>query len=140
MATGHDLVTKFFDAYARRDMNAIKQVMHENVTWTFPGNHKLAGIKKGIDEVVDFFDAVGAIISASKPAVEKLVTGENERYIVECQQIKTNREDVNINQQACVLWTFENGKIKSGKHFFEDIESINAFYNALVPTSQSQIP
>lgn len=37
--------------------------MSEKVTWTFLGKHKLAGVKKGLDEVIAFFDLMGKIMS-----------------------------------------------------------------------------
>ena len=60
-----DTINLFFEAYSRRDMEGLKQVMDEQVQWIFPGHHPLAGTKSGIDEVVDFFDAMGKIMSES---------------------------------------------------------------------------
>ncbi len=132
MTTNQELIDKFFDAYAKRDMHGIKQVMAEQVTWTFLGYHLLAGVKKGVDEVVTFFDVMNAIMSKSKPTVEKLIVGANDQYILECQHIKTNREDgINLDHQVCVLWTFENGKIISGRHFFSDPAAADTFFNAV---------
>ncbi len=75
---------------------------------------------------------MGSIMSKSRPEVEKLVIGSNDNYVIECQHIKTDREDGNnIDHHVCVLWTFENGKIISGKHFFADPKSANTFFNAV---------
>jgi ketosteroid isomerase-like protein len=128
--TNQDAIIKFFEAYTKRDFNGIKQVMSDNITWTFLGQHKLAGVKKGMDEVIAFFDTMGEIMSKSKPTVDKLVLGSNDNYVVECQHIKTDREDGNnIDHYVCVLWTFENGKIISGRHFFADPKSADTFFN-----------
>jgi hypothetical protein len=38
--------------------------------------------------------------------------GANDKYVVECQHIWTNRDDGhNLDHLVCVLWKFENGKI-----------------------------
>ncbi|HET7732950.1 MAG TPA: SRPBCC domain-containing protein, partial [Paludibacter sp.] len=130
--TKQELIDLFFTAYAKRDMEGIKQVMSENVTWTFSGHNKVAGTKKGIDEVIAFFDLMGGIMSESKPSVDKLIIAENDTYLIECQHIKTHREDgINIEHDVSVLWTFENGKIISGRHFFADPESVDAYFNAV---------
>lgn len=130
--TNQEIVNKFFEAYSKRDMNAIKQVMAENASWTFLGQHKLAGIKNGVEEIIAFFDTMSGIMSKSKPMVKKIVTGSNDNYLVECQHIKTNREDgINIDHQVCVLWTFENGKIISGRHFFADPVAADRFFEAV---------
>ena len=132
--TNQEIIDKFFDAYFRHDLNAIEEVMDGDVTWFFLGDHKLAGVKKGIGEVVSFFDMMGQIMNKSNPTVEKLVVCSNENHFIECQHIKTNREDGNnIDHHVCVLWTLENGKIISGRHFFADPPSVDTYFNTVSP-------
>ena len=130
--TNQDIVNKFFDSYMKRDLDAVKNVMAPNVVWYFMGRHKLAGTKIGIDEVIKFFDTMGGIMAKSKPAIEKLIVAEKGNYLIECQHISTNREDgINIEHHVSVLWTIENGKIVSGRHFFADPESVDRYFNAV---------
>jgi len=127
-----NIIDKFFDAYSRKDINNIKQVLSENVKWTFPGQNKFSGTKVGINEVVDFFDKIGDVMGKSNAKVEKLVVGENDDYVLECQRIITDSEDNNnIDQQMCVLWMFKDGKIVEGKHFTEDQINSDVFYNKI---------
>jgi len=132
--TNEALVNKFFDAYGRHDFAALREVVQEDVIWVFLGQHPLAGVKNGIEEVVAFFDNMSAIMSASNVQAEKLVMGSNETFLVECQHITTHRADGNnIDHHVCVLWTFENNKIKSGRHFFADPHTADHFFSALAP-------
>ena len=131
--SNQNIVDKYFEAYAKHDLNAIRQVMAENVTWYFLGRHPLAGVKKGIDEVVAFFDQVGEIMSKSHPKIDKLIVAENDNFLVECIHSKTNSEDGNnLEHDACVLWTFENGKIIEGRHFFADPQAVDQYFTAAV--------
>jgi uncharacterized protein len=124
-----DLIDRFFAAYGSRDLTALRDVLAEDATWTFPGHHPLSGTKVGIDAIVTFFDAVGTIMGRSQPTVDKLVLGVNEQYVVECQHIRTNRTDgPNLDQQLCVLWSFAEGKIVSGQHLAADRDAFDAFY------------
>jgi len=124
-----ELIDRFFAAYGNHDLAALRDVLAEDATWTFPGHHPLSVTKVGIDAIVAFFDAVGAIMGRSNPRVEKLVMGVNEQYVVECQHIRTNRADgSNLDQQMCVLWSFANGKIASGQHLAADQDGLDAFY------------
>jgi|KBSSwiStaDraftv2_1062776.scaffolds.fasta_scaffold25301_3 ketosteroid isomerase-like protein len=130
--TNQDIIDKFFDSYMKRDLDGVKNVMAPNVVWYFLGRHKHAGVKKGIDEVIKFFDTMGGIMSKSRPAIEKLIVAEKDNYLIECQHIKTNREDgINIDHYASVLWTIENGKIIMGRHFFADPESVDWYFNTV---------
>jgi ketosteroid isomerase-like protein/uncharacterized protein YndB with AHSA1/START domain len=130
--TNQELVDEFFEFYFKKNTEGIKQVMDKNVTWSFLGQHKLAGIKNGIDEVIVFFDNMGSIMNESKTTVDKLIVASNENYLIECQHLKTNREDgINIEHDVSVLWKFENGKIISGIHFFADPKAVDDYFNAV---------
>jgi uncharacterized protein len=125
-----DLIQQFFEAYGRRDQAKLQQVLAENVTWTFPGRHPLSGTRRGIDEVVAFFDAMGGIRGSSNVQAESLVTGVNDGYVVECQHVWTNRADGrNLDHYWSVLWQFENGKIVAGRHLAADQHAADEFFN-----------
>lgn len=124
------IINQFFEAYSKRDRDALRRVLAENAKWTALGQHPLIGIKNGMDEVIAFFDAMGAIMGKSNVRVEKLVVGANDNYVVECQHVWTNRDDGhNLDHLVCVLWTFENGKIVEGRHFFADPRAMDEFMN-----------
>ena len=128
------LIDKFFAAYALHDFAAIREVMLEDVIWVFLGQHPMAGVKNGIEEVVAFFDNMGAIMGASAIKTEKLASGSNGNFYIECQHITTHREDGNnVDHHVCVLWTFENNKIKEGRHFFADPHAADHFFAAIAP-------
>jgi uncharacterized protein len=132
-----DLIDRFFAAYGSRDRAALGDVLAEDATWTFPGHHPLSGAKVGIDEIVAFFDAVGSLMGSSQPTVDKLVLGVNEQYVVECQHLRTNRADgPNLDQHLCVLWSFADGKIASGRHLAADQDALDAFYATLLHRSE----
>jgi ketosteroid isomerase-like protein len=93
----------------------------------------LAGVKNGIEEVVAFFDTMAEIMNKSKPEINKLIVASNDKYMIECQHIQTNRQDGNnIRHDVAVLWTFENGKIISGRHFFSDPPAVDHYFSRAV--------
>jgi uncharacterized protein len=53
--SNQELIDRFFEAYLKHDVEGVKSVMAENVTWIFLGHHPLAGVKTGITEVIAFF-------------------------------------------------------------------------------------
>ncbi|MGH7273853.1 MAG: nuclear transport factor 2 family protein [Nitrospiria bacterium] len=99
-----DLINQFFQAYGKRDFDGLRRVLAENAKWTSLGQHPLSGVRHGFDEVVAFFDMMGAVMGKSNIRVEKLVLGANDDYVVECQHVWTNREDGhNLDHLVCVL-------------------------------------
>jgi uncharacterized protein len=132
--TNEAIIGKFFEAYSKHDFAAIREVMREDVIWVFMGQHPLAGVKSGIEDVVAFFDNMSAIMGSSKVKAETLVSGSNDNFLVECQHITTRREEGNnIDHHVCVLWTFEQNKIKEGRHFFADPHAADHFFSAVSP-------
>lgn len=124
------LIDQFFDAYARRDPDGLHRVLAADAKWTALGGHPLAGVRNGFDEVIGFFDAMGAVMAKSNPRVEKLIVSANDDYAVECQHVWTNRSDGhNLDHLVCVLWTFKDGKIAAGRHFFSDPQAADQFFN-----------
>ena len=128
-----DIINRFFEAYGKHDLKEIRLVLNENAKWVFPGQNPLSGTKEGIEEIVTFFDKMGDLMGKSNIKVEKLITGVNDNYVVECQHICANREDCNnLDHHWCVLWGFENGKIVEGKHFAENQYKADAFFIELL--------
>jgi ketosteroid isomerase-like protein len=124
-----ELINRFFEAYGKRDLDGVRATMEKNVQWIFPGHHPLSGTKNGVDEVLEFFDAMGTIMADSNIQVENLVTGVNDDYVVECQHLITRREDGNnLDHFWSILWTFRNGKIAGGRHLAGDQHAADTFF------------
>ena len=127
-----DLIDRFFAAYGARDLAALREVVAEDVTWNFPGRNPLSGTRRGVDEVVAFFDAMGGVMGGSAIQVERLISAVNDAYVVEVQHITTHRADGhNLDHQWCVLWRFENGRIAEGRHLASDQYAADEFFNAV---------
>ena len=133
MASRHQhIVDQFFSAVSMQDFPSIRKVTADDVNWYFMGQHPLAGVKKGIHEVVSFFSAMSALMHAGKPDIKKLIVCENENHLIECIHSVTHREDgLSLDHHACVLWTFANDKIVEGRHFFADPLAVDAYFNAV---------
>ncbi len=129
-----ELITKFFEAYARHDLEGIRKVMAADVEWTFPGRHPLSGKREGTEQVVAFFDAVGGVMGRSNVRARQLVMGVNDGYVVEAQHVQTDRTDGNnLDVDWCVLWRFAGGKIIEGKHLASDQYAVDEFFNTVLP-------
>ncbi|RFS87605.1 nuclear transport factor 2 family protein [Actinomadura spongiicola] len=54
------LIRKYYEAYGAGDLQALRsRFFARDIIWTIPGHHPLAGTKKGADEVLAFFRALG---------------------------------------------------------------------------------
>ena len=125
-----DIINKFFEAYGKRDIDNLRLVLDDNAKWTSLGQHPFSGVRNGFNEVIAFFDTMGAIMGKSNVSVEKFIVSENDNYVIECQRVWTNRDDEhNLDHMVCVLWKFENSRIVEGRHFFADPKAADDFFN-----------
>ncbi len=124
------LIDSFFEAYSKRDLDGLHAVLAPDGRWIALGQHPLAGVKTGFDQVIGFFDAMGALMGRSNPKVEKLIVSANDHYVIECQHVWTNRDDGhNLDHLVCVLWTFKDGRIVEERHFFSDPQAADQFFS-----------
>jgi uncharacterized protein len=85
--------------------------MSEQVRWIFPGHHPLGGTKTGINEVVDFFDLMAAIMKKSFARAKKLVVGSNDEDVVESQHIWMTVDGMTSEHYWCVLGSLKTGRL-----------------------------
>lgn len=123
-----DVINRFFEAYSKHDMDDLKLVLADNVRWVSLGQPLYSGISKGFDEVIAFFDMMGAIASKSNNRVEKLIVCADDNYVIECLRVWANTEDGDkLDHLVCVLWKIENSKIVEGRYFFADPAAADNF-------------
>ena len=123
-----EVINRFFEAYSNRNMNDLRLVLADNARWIFLGQTSCSGISEGFDEVIDFFDIMGAITSRSNSRVEKLISCADDNYVIECLRVWANSEDGDkLDHLVCVLWKIENSKIVEGRHFFADPAAADNF-------------
>ncbi len=137
--TNLETIEQFFSAYQQGDRGQIEQLLATEAAWTFPGQHPLAGVKKGIHAILAFFDEMGSVMAKSNAQVEKLAVVDKPGFVIEVQHIRTNREKgENLDRQICVLWQFSQGKIISGRHFTADLPALDRFF-ADQPVTEAMI-
>lgn len=65
IASKLEILDRLFAAFGQHDIDGIRATMSDNATWVFPGHNSFSGVKSGIQEIVDFFDAIGQIMIQS---------------------------------------------------------------------------
>ena len=122
------LINNFFSAYGSNDLDGIKRVLAQDIRWHIPGQHPLSGTKKGISEVLDFFQK----LSKGAFKAEPIVMGVNDNYVIDCHRNWSNLEDTeNLNAMSCLLWRIENNQIAEVYNFPENQKDVDAFFKRL---------
>ncbi|MBA2676101.1 MAG: nuclear transport factor 2 family protein [Ramlibacter sp.] len=116
-------IQAFFTAYAAKNVAGVREVMASDISWTIPGHHPLAGTKRGIDEVLAFFDQLGKANFKAQP----LVVAENGDYVIDHHR-GWSEEAGGLDLTWCLVFRFEGGKIKEVVNFCADQHLADLFF------------
>ncbi|GAB3899034.1 nuclear transport factor 2 family protein [Spirosoma agri] len=123
-----ELVHRFFQAYATNDLSTIETILSPIIQWHIPGRHPLSGVKKGIDDVLTYFEQLGKADFQASP----IVMGVNDQYVIDCHQNWSQLQGVdNLNAMSCLLWKIDDGKISEVYNFPQDQYVVDAFISKL---------
>lgn len=116
-------IQDFFAAYARKDVTAIRGVMAEDIAWTIPGHHPLSGTKRGIAEVLAFFDQLARADFKAEP----LVVVEQGDYVIDHHR-GWSEVGPGIDQTWCLVFRFKEGRIAEVVNFAADQHAADRFF------------
>ena len=119
------LIKTFFEAYSCKDFEKIKKIISPEIKWHIPGNHKLSGIKTGVDEVIEYFNKLNSYAFDAEP----IVMGVNDHFVIDCHKNWSNLEKgENLSIMSCLLWRIFEGKIVEVFNFPENQEKVDTFF------------
>ena len=55
-----ELVRSAFDAFAKGDVDTLRESMNQDAVWYVPGRNQLSGDHRGVDAILGFFASVAA--------------------------------------------------------------------------------
>ncbi|MCK2242838.1 MULTISPECIES: nuclear transport factor 2 family protein [unclassified Crossiella] len=65
------LIRRYYAAYAKGDLQALREFFAPEIRWTIPGRHPLAGAKVGVREVLAYRIQRGKIVEAINFAADQ---------------------------------------------------------------------
>jgi ketosteroid isomerase-like protein len=98
-------IERFFTAYASRDRAGIGTVLADDIQWTIPGHHPLSGTKKGIDEVLAFFDQLAIAGFQAEP----IFLETNDEYVVDIHRGYSTKCVGQVDTVWALVWHFNTG-------------------------------
>lgn len=114
----------FFTAYADGDRTGIADVLAEDIAWTIPGHHPLAGTKHGIDEVLAFFDALGVVGFQA----ETFFLKSGGDFVVDIHRGYSTGGTGAVDTNWALVWHFnDDGKVDSVINLSADQHQMDSF-------------
>jgi len=117
-------IDAFFAAYADYDLDAMREVLTDDIEWTIPGHHPLSGTKRGIEEVAAFFTELG---KAGFQA-ETVFLEANDEYVVDVHRGWSTRGTGGVDTIWALVWHFNaDGKVDRVVNLSGDQHQMDAF-------------
>ncbi|NJO42673.1 MAG: SnoaL-like domain-containing protein [Cyanobacteria bacterium CRU_2_1] len=124
------IVQRYYQAYSSGDLATVREIFAPDITWTIPGHHPLAGTKRGLDEVLAFFDQ----LAKAQFRAEVLFLGGNDAYVVDVHRGWSNLESgENIGELWALLFRIENDQIAEAINFPGNQHTADAFFWQVYP-------
>ncbi|SRR5579863_2525376 len=123
------LVRRFYEAFAREDMDTARNCFAEDAVWHLPGRSPLAGDHIGWDGIVrDFFGKLRELSGGTFRAELTDVLANNE-YAVALQHATATRETKHLDVTACQLMHIRGGRIHEVRGYYSDQYSLDDFWS-----------
>jgi uncharacterized protein len=119
------IITDYYAAYAAGDIEKIASFYADDIEWHIPGQHPLAGTKKGKAEVAAFFEQLGR----SGFRAELIALTADENWVIDMHRGWSTRPDGNnVDTVWALAFRIENGKIAEARNFAFDQAAANDFF------------
>ena len=119
----------FLDAYASRDVSAIRECLADDAVWHVGGTHRLSGDYRGASSIIEYFEQVGEETKGTLH-LEPLELIANDERGAAFLRVTGDRADQHLNVTMAEAFQFDDdGRIKEFLAHATDQDSINRFWS-----------
>ncbi|MFD8839506.1 MULTISPECIES: nuclear transport factor 2 family protein [Streptomyces] len=122
--TAHDLGRRFHAALTSAGWSAIRSLLHDDATWTLPGDNTISGTAVGADAVVERAQKI-ASYGLSFELLHILVSRENMALSL---HNTAQRPDAILDEYLSTVCRLRDGKIAEIETYLSDVPGMNAFF------------
>nr|WP_145489373.1 MULTISPECIES: nuclear transport factor 2 family protein [Streptomyces] len=122
--TAHDLDRRFHAALTSGDWPAIRSLLHDDATWTLPGENTISGTVVGADAMVERARKI-ASYGLSFELLHILVSRENMALSL---HNTAQRPDAVLDEYLSTVCRLRDGRIAGIETYLSDVPGMNAFF------------
>jgi ketosteroid isomerase-like protein len=124
-----DLVRAGFQAVSAGDMAGFAAMFHADATWNHRNEDRLGGVKAGVAAIVEFLGESMALTSGTlRPVPEVFMPDGAGRVAVITRISGTRPDERTFDDTQILLFTIENGRVRSVDQFVGDPTAVTAFW------------
>jgi ketosteroid isomerase-like protein len=128
MSSAEEIVQRFYDAVARRDLEGALACFSEDAVWTLPGRSPIAGEHYGREAIgQNVLSQVGPR-SGETFRADLLDVAVGDNYVVAVQHASAERNGKRLDITACQLLTIRDGQIVEVRGHYSDQYALDDFW------------
>ncbi len=118
------LVKEFFKYYEAEDIAGLRVVLAPEIEWKVPGHHPLAGVKKGISEVLSYIIE----LKKSNFHADVKIVASNDNFVIDCHRGWGSHNDRSIDMSWVLLYEIKDNRIIRIQTYPEDQYAMDDFF------------
>jgi uncharacterized protein len=123
-----DLIRRGYHAFNTADVAMLTKLFDPACTWETPGKSPVAGVRKGLDNVLTQFGGYGAQTDGTFRAELLHVTADADGHVVGVHRNTGQRKGRTLDTLCCIVFEVKDGRAVSGKETFLDLYNWDAFW------------
>jgi ketosteroid isomerase-like protein len=123
-----ELVRSGFDAFAKGDMDTLRQLFDQDAVWHAPGRNPLSGDHRGADAILGLFARIAELTSGTFRAELHDVVA-NDEHAVALYVTRGEREGRTLENRTVLVTHVRNGKIAEAWLVGEDQYAADEFFS-----------
>jgi uncharacterized protein len=123
-----ELLRSGFDAFAKGDVDTLRELFDQSAAWHVPGRSQLSGDYQGVDAIVGFFARTMELTGGSFRAELHDVVA-NDEHAVALYVTRGEREGRTLENRDVLVSHIRNGKIAEAWLLTDDLYAADEFYS-----------
>ena len=123
-----DLVRRGYEAFAKADMETLRELFDPEIVWHFPGRSVLAGDHRGADAVLGFFGRT-AELTAGTFRVEVHEVVADDQHTVGLHLATGEREGRTLDDREVLVFHVRDGTVVEVWQYLEDQYAYDEFFS-----------
>jgi ketosteroid isomerase-like protein len=124
-----EVVRRGYAAFNAADIETLTALFDENASWHTPGRSPAAGKREGRDAVFAQFGRYGGETGGTFRAdLEQVFTCDDGR-VIGLHHNSAERNGKKLDTDCCIVFEIENGRIRSGREHFFDLNNWDEFWS-----------
>ena len=127
--TDIDLVRAGFEAFAKGDLAAFADLLHDDATWNHRNDDRLGGIHAGSDGIVAFVTESAQLTAGTLRVIPQAIMADGAGRVAVPVRVSGTRPDGRtFDDQQMLLFALDGDRVSSVDQFVGDPPAVTAFW------------